>query len=242
MRYREDFQQVLRGVNLSLKPGEMIGIVGRTGSGKSSLFRALLRLTELESGSITIDGVDVSTVDLDRLRSSVAIIPQDPVLFSGTVRTNLDPFNEASDDALWDALQRSNLGQTISSLPGGLNYEVSEGGNNFSLGQRQLLCLARALLRKSKILLLDEATSSIDYNTDNIIQDTIRSEIRQRGSTVITIAHRLDTVLDSDRIVVMDNGKVEEFASPRILLERKNSLLSQLVEAEKSKERHRAEP
>ena len=234
MRYREDFQQVLRGVSLSLRPGEVVGIVGRTGSGKSSLFRALLRLTELESGVITIDGVDVSTMDTSQLRSSVAIIPQDPVLFSGTIRTNLDPFSVVSDDALWDALERSNLGSTVRSLPGGLDCEVGEGGGNFSLGQRQLLCLARALLRKSRILLLDEATSSIDYQTDSIIQKTIKSEARQRGSTVITIAHRLDTVLESDRILVMDNGKVAEFASPEVLLAKKNSLLSLLVKAERN--------
>ena len=234
MRYRDDFQQVLHNVSLDLRPSEVVGIVGRTGSGKSSLFRALLRLTELENGSIHIDGVDISKVSINRLRSSVAIIPQDPVLFSGTLRANIDPFHILDDDTIWDALRRSNLGTTVASLPGGLDYKVGEGGSNFSMGQRQLLCLARALVRKSRILLLDEATSSIDYSTDSIIQQTIKNEARSRGCTVITIAHRLDTILDSDRIVVMDNGAVAEFATPQTLLAKDSSLLSRLVEADKA--------
>ena len=233
MRYRSDFQPVLRGVNLNVKPGEMVGIVGRTGSGKSSLFRALLRLTELEKGAISIDGVDISRVDLEMLRSSVAIIPQEPVLFSGSIRRNLDPFGSRSDEELWTALRRSNLESTIRSLQGGLDFEVSEGGENFSLGQRQLLCLARALVRKSRVLLLDEATSSIDYSTDLIIQRTIREEASRSGCTVITIAHRLDTIMDSDRVLVMDNGAVAEFDTPSNLLSRPQSLLSSLVEAER---------
>jgi ABC-type multidrug transport system fused ATPase/permease subunit len=233
MRYRADFQLVLRGVDLDVRPGEMVGVVGRTGSGKSSLFRSLLRLTELEGGTISIDGVDISKIDLDVLRSSVAIIPQEPVLFSGSIRRNLDPFGTRSDDELWAALRRSNLEPTINSLQGGLDFEVSEGGENFSLGQRQLLCLARALVRKSRILLLDEATSSIDYNTDLIIQRTIREEASRSGCTVITIAHRLDTIMDSDRVLVMDNGQVAEYDSPANLLAQRGSLLSKLVEADK---------
>lgn len=240
MRYRSDFQLVLRGVNLDVKPGEMVGVVGRTGSGKSSLFRSLLRLTELEGGAISIDGVDISKIDLDVLRSSVAIIPQEPVLFSGSIRRNLDPFGSRSDDELWAALRRSNLESTIHSLQGGLDFEVSEGGENFSLGQRQLLCLARALVRKSRILLLDEATSSIDYNTDLIIQRTIREEASRRGCTVITIAHRLDTIMDSDRVLVMDNGQVAEFDSPSNLLAQRRSLLSKLVEADKQQQQSAA--
>jgi ABC-type multidrug transport system fused ATPase/permease subunit len=234
MRYRDDTSDVLRGVSLDLRPGEMVGVVGRTGSGKSSLFRALLRLTELEKGSISIDGVDIAGVDLGVLRSRIAIIPQEPVLFSGTLRRNLDPFNTCSDDRLWSALRRSNLENTVRSLPGGLMFEVNEGGDNFSLGQRQLVCLARALVRQSKVLLLDEATSSVDHNTDVLIQNTIREEARSNRCTVVTIAHRLDTILDSDRVLVMEEGAVAEFARPAQLLARSDSLLSKLVDADRN--------
>ena len=232
MRYREDFDPVLRGVTFQIHPGASVGIVGRTGSGKSSLLRALLRLTELESGTVAVDGVDVSCVGLDALRSGVSIIPQDPVLFSGTIRLNLDPFHLHSDQTLWTALVKSNLAPTIQSLPGGLSYMVTEGGDNFSSGQRQLLCLARALVRRSRILLLDEATSSVDFETDAIIQRTIREEFGQGRSTVLTIAHRLDTVMDADKIMVMEAGQVSEYGSPKELLRNPKSLFSQLVAAE----------
>ncbi|KAJ1437218.1 hypothetical protein B484DRAFT_416639 [Ochromonadaceae sp. CCMP2298] len=231
MRYREDFEPVLRGVQVSIQPGERVGIVGRTGSGKSSLFRALLRLTEVDSGRISIDGVDVGLIGLDALRSSLSVIPQDPVLFSGSIRFNLDPFRTHSDAELWAALHKSNLHRTVMSLPGGLGYEVTEGGDNFSAGQKQLLCLARALVRKSKLLLLDEATSSVDYLTDALIQQTIRSEFGD-GTTVLTIAHRLDTIMDADKILVMDAGKLGEMCTPAELLANPQSLFSQLVAAE----------
>ena len=147
MRYREDFEPILTGVNMDIKPGDQLGIVGRTGSGKSSLFRSLLRLTEVERGVIAIDGVDLSTVSLNLLRSSISIIPQDPVLFSGSIRSNLDPFLSHSDDEVWAALKKAELDETVMKLRGQLSFEVSEGGGNFSSGQRQLLCLARALVR-----------------------------------------------------------------------------------------------
>ena len=231
LRYRDDFDLVLDQINLDIEPGSKVGIVGRTGSGKSSLFRALLRLSELEAGSIFIDGVDISAVGLNALRSSIAIIPQDPYLFSGSIRLNLDPFNKHTDEELWAAIAKSNLDPLVRSLPGGLAYEVQEGGDNFSIGQRQLFCLARALVRKSKILLLDEATSSVDYQTDKLIQKVIREEFGRSDSTVLTIAHRLDTIMDSDKVVLMADGKVVEVGNPKTLQKRSNSLFSKLVQA-----------
>jgi len=181
---------------------------------------------------VTIDGVNIANIGLDALRSSISVIPQDPVLFSGSIRMNLDPFNVHTDEALWAALQKAKLGVTVMNLPGGLSYEVTEGGDNFSLGQRQLLCLARALVRKSRILLLDEATSSVDYSTDALIQETIRNEFGDGATTVLTIAHRLETIMDADKILVMDAGVVGEYASPAELLSDPNSLFSELVAAE----------
>ena len=236
LRYRDDFDLVLKGVQLRIAPGEKVGIVGRTGSGKSSLFRALLRLTELESGRVRVDGVDASRIGLNALRASISIIPQDPFLFSGSIRLNLDPFGQHSDETLLTALRKANLFSIVATLPGGLAYEVSEGGDNFSIGQRQLFCLARALVKRSKILLLDEATSSIDYQTDAIIQKTIQEEFSSReghsACTVLTIAHRLDTIMESDKVLVMSDGRVAEFASPHELLSDKNSMFSALVKAE----------
>jgi ABC-type multidrug transport system fused ATPase/permease subunit len=223
MRYRADFDPVLKGLTVTINQGDRIGIVGRTGSGKSSIFRAVLRLTEIESGKIFIDGVDISAVGLDAIRSGISIIPQDPVLFSGTIRANLDPFSKLSDTDLWSALKKANLHQTISGLPGGLLYQVSEGGENFSAGQRQLLCMARALLRRCKILLLDEATSSVDYETDALIQKTIKQEFK--SCTILTVAHRMSNVLDSDKIIVMDGGRIVEYDTPRNQLQNPSSVL-----------------
>lgn len=232
MRYRADFEPILSGVSMEIAPGDQMGIVGRTGSGKSSLFRSLLRLTEVDSGVISIDGVDLATVGLDLLRSSISIIPQDPVLFSGTIRSNLDPFLVHTDEELWAALSKAKLKRAVNQLPGRLLHEVTEGGSNFSSGQRQLLCLARALVRRSKVLLLDEATSSVDYATDALIQRTISEEFGDRGSTILTIAHRLDTVMNANKILVMDAGKVGEFDTPQNLLNNPDSLFSTLVKAE----------
>merc|ERR1711871_475374 len=230
MRYRADFEPVLKDVDLEIQPGQKIGVVGRTGSGKSTIFRALLRLTELEGGKIYVDGVDISQIGLDALRSAISIIPQDPVLFGGSIRSNLDPFNERTDTELWEALEKVNLLETISNLHGQLSFVVSEGGENFSAGQRQLICLSRALVRRSKLLLLDEATSSVDYETDNLIQRTIREEFK--SSTVLTIAHRLNSVLDSDMILCMHDGKVAEFNTPTNLRNDPLSRLSQLLASE----------
>jgi len=177
--------------------------------------------------------VDVASVGLSVLRSSVSIIPHDPVLFSGTVRSNLDPHGVYSDDELWLALTKAHLLSTVRSLPAGLSFVVSEGGDNFSSGQKQLLCLARALVRRSRLLLLDEATSSVDTDTDELIQRTIRDEFGARGCTVLTIAHRLRTILDADKVLVMDEGRVAEFAAPAVLLANATSIFARLVATER---------
>lgn len=231
LRYRPNLPLVLEDFNLHIYPGEKVGICGRTGAGKSSIMNALYRLTEVETGKITIDGLDVSDMGLFDLRSRLSIIPQDPVLFQGTIRKNLDPFQEFTDDTLWDALRRSGLldeftvdriRNTKYDPKNDYNYEdlhkfhldqiVDNEGQNFSLGEKQLLALARALVRNSKILILDEATSSVDFETDAKIQETISTEFRH--CTTLCIAHRLKTILQYDRIFVMDKGKVVEKGIP----------------------------
>ncbi|KAG0012631.1 hypothetical protein BGZ80_011617 [Entomortierella chlamydospora] len=183
---------------------------------------------EEEGGSIWIDGVDISTVGLSRLREHLAIIPQDPTLFAGTIRENLDPFDELQDADLWEALERAHLKEHIVSLSGGLSFMIAQGGDNFSVGQRSLICLARALLRKSKILVLDEATAAVDVETDELIQRTIRQEFKDR--TILTIAHRIKTIMDSDKILVLEKGRVEEFESPQTLVQRPDSLFFKLAQ------------
>ncbi|XP_064381882.1 ATP-binding cassette sub-family C member 4-like isoform X1 [Halichondria panicea] len=225
-QYSPELPLVLKDLNLTIQPGEKVGVVGRTGAGKSSLLSVLYRLAE-PSGVITIDGVDVQSIGLHDLRNKMSIIPQDPVLFSGTMRYNLDPFNEFSDNELWNVLEQVQLKGAVEQLEGQLAGEVSEGGSNFSVGQKQLVCLARALLRKNKILILDEATANVDPRTDEIIQQALRKKFTQ--CTVITIAHRLNTIMDSDRILVMSNGRLEEFDQPLSLLENSDSLLSKMV-------------
>ena len=231
MRYRPDLEPVLRQLSLHLRPAEKVGIVGRTGAGKSSLMLALMRIVEIDGGKITIDGIDVQTLSLQVLRAAIAIIPQEPRLFAGTIRSNLDPFREYSDEAIWSALERASMKMVIVESPAGLETMVEEHGNNFSVGQRQLLCIARALLRKSRVILMDEATASIDLETDLQIQKTIRTQFAD--CTVITVAHRIHTIIDSDRVVVMDMGEVKEFDTPDALLKNPQSLFSQLVEKSK---------
>ncbi|XP_049823783.1 multidrug resistance-associated protein 1 isoform X8 [Aethina tumida] len=215
-RYRPGLDLVLKGVNFSVNGGEKIGIVGRTGAGKSSLTLALFRIIEAAQGEIYIDGVKISELGLHTLRSRLTIIPQDPVLFSGSLRINLDPFEKYSDDEVWRSLEHAHLKNFVKGLPSGLQHEVTEGGENLSVGQRQLICLARALLRKTKVLILDEATAAVDLETDDLIQRTIRTEFK--NCTILTIAHRLNTIMDSDRVLVLDKGQIVEFDSPATLL------------------------
>ncbi|KAI8366373.1 multi drug resistance-associated protein MRP [Choanephora cucurbitarum] len=221
-RYRPGLDLALRNLSFTVAPREKIGIVGRTGAGKSSLSLSLFRIVEAAKGSISIDGVDISSLRLFDLRSRLTIIPQDPVLFAGAVRENLDPFGSHEDNELWQALKLSHLGEHISKMDGKLNAVVLEGGENFSVGQRQLICLARALLRRTTILVLDEATAAIDVETDAIIQETIRDQFAH--CTILTIAHRINTVLDSDRILVLDKGSIAEFDAPSALLENQKSI------------------
>ncbi|OAQ30094.1 hypothetical protein K457DRAFT_73774, partial [Linnemannia elongata AG-77] len=236
-RYREGLDLVIKNIGFTVLPMEKVGIVGRTGAGKSSLTLALFRIIEAanshwakakeDGGSIWIDGVDISTVGLKDLRQHLAIIPQEPILFVGTVRNNLDPFEEMQDADLWEALERAHLKDHIASLEGGLSFKVSQSGDNFSVGQRSLICLARALLRKTKILVLDEATAAVDVETDELIQNTIRSEFKDR--TILTIAHRIKTVMDSEKILVLEKGRVEEFEAPAVLMQRSDSLFYSLA-------------
>ncbi len=233
LRYRGG-PEVLKSLTFSIKGGEKIGVVGRTGSGKSSLMTALFRMVELSKGSIEIDGVDIAKIGTLPLRSKLSIIPQDPVLFSNTVRYNVDPFNAATDEQIWKVLRDCQMDTVIDALDGKLSEMVTEGGENFSQGQRQLLCIARSVLRRPKILVCDEATASIDNATDALVQKMIRENFQD--STVLTIAHRLGTVMDSDRVLVLDDGNISEFDSPEELMKDKKSHFRALVEAAKKSE------
>uniref|UniRef100_A0A670Z4Z4 Multidrug resistance-associated protein 1 n=1 Tax=Pseudonaja textilis TaxID=8673 RepID=A0A670Z4Z4_PSETE len=218
LRYRGDMDPVLRDVSVVIRGGEKVGIVGRTGAGKSSLMLGLFRIKEAAEGEILIDGVNIARIGLHDLRFKITIIPQDPILFSGSLRMNLDPFEQYSDDDVWMSLELAHLKVFVSSLPDKLLHECSEGGENLSVGQRQLVCLARALLRKSKILVLDEATAAVDLETDSLIQSTIRTQFE--GCTVLTIAHRLNTIMDYTRVIVLEKGRIVECGAPADLIER----------------------
>jgi ABC-type multidrug transport system fused ATPase/permease subunit len=266
--YAPDLPPVLKGLTFRVERNERIGVVGRTGAGKSSLTLALFRFLEAREGSIHIDGLDISKIKLQALRSRLAIIPQDPVLFSGTIRTNLDAFDEHDDSALRDALLRVHLvsAEEIESLnssltssgtatpvpptpntPNGttknlnknpflhLSSPITEGGLNLSQGQRQLLCLARAIVSRPKVMVLDEATSAVDMATDTLIQRSIREEFGD--STLIVIAHRLSTIADFDKILVLDDGKVAEFGTPKELFALENGVFKGMVGESGEKEK-----
>ena len=215
LKYRPELDLVLKGVSFTIAGGSKVGIVGRTGSGKSTIILSIFRMVELFGGSISIDGFDIANVSLKDLRNRITIIPQEPVLFTGSLRSNVDPFGDHTDDVIWDVLAKCRMKDRVED-GGGLDSAVEERGGNFSVGQRQLLCLARAMLKRCKVLLLDEATASVDYEVDALIQHTIRTEFKD--CTVITIAHRLETIIDADKVIVMSNGTVEEFGSPATLL------------------------
>ncbi|XP_045559298.1 ATP-binding cassette sub-family C member 5 isoform X4 [Salmo salar] len=233
MRYRDNLPLVLKKVSCTIRPKEKIGIVGRTGSGKSSLGVALFRLVEPCGGSIKMDGINICDIGLADLRSKLSIIPQEPVLFSGTVRSNLDPFNQYAEELIWDALERTHMKECVSQLPLKLDSEVVENGENFSMGERQLLCVARVLLRQCKVLILDEATAAMDSETDSLIQETIRNAFQD--CTTLTIAHRLHTVLNCDRIMVLNQGQVVEFDEPSNLLANENSRFCSMLAAVENK-------
>merc|ERR1719412_1059229 len=226
-RYREGLDLVLKDVSFETMSSEKLGIVGRTGAGKSSLTLSLFRLIEAAGGEIMIDGLNIAHMGLANLGSRLTIIPQDPFLFAGTMRINLDPLARYSDKQIWAALELAHLRPYVSNLPEGLDYKITEGGENLSVGQRQLVCLARAVLRKTKVLVLDEATAAVDLETDELIQSTIRDQFSD--CTVITIAHRLNTILDSSRVIVLDQGYIKEFETPENLLADRSSQFHSMV-------------
>ncbi|XP_038050161.1 multidrug resistance-associated protein 4-like [Patiria miniata] len=227
LRFNDDGPLILQDINCVIKPKEKVGIVGRTGAGKSTLMTVLMRLAE-PTGTIMIDGINTALIGLHDLRKKVSFIPQDPVLFSGTLRRNLDPFNEQSDADIWRAIEEVELKRVVEKLPDKLEVILTEGGTNFSVGQRQLLCLARAILRKNKILIVDEATANVDIRTDRLIQATIRQ--RFKHCTVLTIAHRLNTIMDSDRVLVLDAGRLVEFDEPYVLLQKEDGIFNKMVQ------------
>ncbi|XP_043692544.1 ABC transporter C family member 3-like isoform X4 [Telopea speciosissima] len=227
VRYAPHLPLVLRGLTCTFPGGMKIGIVGRTGSGKSTLVQALFRMVEPEVGQIWIDGINISNIGLHDLRSRLSIIPQDPTMFEGSLRSNLDPLEEYTDEQIWEALNKCQLSDEVRKKEGKLDSAVTENGENWSMGQRQLVCLGRALLKKNKVLVLDEATASVDTMTDYLIQQTLNQEFS--GSTIITIAHRITSILDIDLVLLLDNGLVLEYDSPAKLLEIKTSSFAKLV-------------
>uniref|UniRef100_A0A7S3A6C5 Probable ATP-dependent transporter ycf16 n=2 Tax=Rhodosorus marinus TaxID=101924 RepID=A0A7S3A6C5_9RHOD len=228
MRYRADLPPVLSDISFTVQRGEKIGICGRTGAGKSSLVNVLFRLTPLDEGSVVIDDVDTNNVALQDVRGSLNILPQEPLIFSGTFRNNLDPFEERGDEELWRALRIVGLDDLVAAVGSGLDAPVSEGGSNLSVGQRQLLCLGRSLLRDTSILVLDEATSGVDIETDQRVQETLAKEFKD--VTTLTIAHRINTIITYDKILLLDAGRIKEFDTPSALLSDPNSIFSSLID------------
>ena len=228
VKYRPDTEIVLSDLNFTIESGNKVGIVGRTGSGKSTITLCLFRILEALKGKILIDDIDISTIGLDKLRKSLTIIPQDPALIEGTLRYNIDPLNNYTDEEIINVIKKINFGYIIEKNKDGLKQEVSEGGTNLSVGEKQLICITRAILRKSKIIIMDEATANIDYKTEEIIQNVINEILTQ--STIITIAHRIKTILNYDKIIVLENGEVVDFDSPKNLIEKKEGIFYKLYQ------------
>jgi ABC-type multidrug transport system fused ATPase/permease subunit len=220
---------VIKDLSLSIRSGERIGVVGRTGSGKSTLMSALFRIVELHQGQIFIDGLDISKIGLKALRSRIQMIPQEPILFSGTIRSNLDIDDAFTDQELWDVLSWVGLKEYVSELEGKLTAPITSGGDNLSAGQRQILCLARAILLKPKVLVMDEATASVDPETNQLIDKALHAYFPD--TTILSIAHRLNTIAGFDRIAVLQDGQLLEFDHPHVLLQNQESLFSQLTSA-----------
>jgi len=240
IRYAPDLPNVLHDLSFEIKPGEKVGVLGRTGSGKSTLALSFFRFVEPVEGRILVDDIDITSIGLTDLRRKLTIIPQDPTILSGTIRSMLDVFNEYEDAEIYEALRRVHLipsadtpeeasGTINANVFRNLDSQVSEGGENFSTGERQLLCMARAILKRSKVVIMDEATASVDYATDELISKTIKEEFAE--STILTIAHRLRTVIDYDRIMVLDDGRIAEFDTPATLLADQSSRFYGLCQA-----------
>jgi ABC-type multidrug transport system fused ATPase/permease subunit len=217
---------ILKNVSCVIEPTQKVGVCGRTGSGKSSMLVALFRVEKLKTGKILIDGIDIATVPVKTLRSRVAIVPQDPVMFSATMRYNIDPHGTFSDADIWEALSTVTLKETVQAMPGGLDAPVAEGGSNLSVGQRQLVCFTRALLRQPKVVVMDEATAAVDNATDDLIQGMIREKLKD--CTILTIAHRLNTIIDSDRVVVLEGGNLGEYGPPDELKTKPGGIFAQM--------------
>ena len=228
LRYRPETEIVLKSVSFKIEANQKIGVVGRTGAGKSTLCLALCRIVEAASGQIFIDGVDISKISLQNLREKIAIIPQDPTLFEGTLRFNLDPENKSSDPELIELLKLASLENLIDRNIEGLYQQIDAKGDNLSSGEKQLICICRAILRRNKIVLMDEATANIDIKTEETIQKLINE--RFRDATVITIAHRLNTIINSDKVLVLDKGKVAEFDTPKILMEDSSTIFYSFIQ------------
>jgi ABC-type multidrug transport system fused ATPase/permease subunit len=229
VRYDVSLPPILKKISCKIRAGQKVGVVGRTGAGKSTLTLTLFRMVQFIEGTVLVDGKDIRDLSLETLRTNLSIIPQEPLLFRGTLRFNLDPFQKRTDKEIWDVLKKVYLEDYVSQLEGKLDSPVLEGGQNFSLGQRQLICIGRALLRGNKIIVLDEATASVDSANDILIQKTIRENFKD--CTVITIAHRLNTIIDSDKIMVLDKGELKEFGKPAKLLKNSSGIFSSLIES-----------
>jgi ABC-type multidrug transport system fused ATPase/permease subunit len=217
VRYRPDTPLILKNINLEIEPGEKIGVCGRTGSGKSTMLLCLFRILEAQEGKILIDGVDISKIGLEILRKSLTIIPQEPILLEGNIRDNIDPSKTYNDGEILKLLKEVGLNDFM--IDKNLDYKIEENGHNISVGEKQLICIARAMLKRTKIILMDEATANIDYRTEAALKKNIHEDMKE--STVITIAHRIKTIINYDKILVLKEGEIEEFDSPENLIQKK---------------------